>query len=176
MVGLVSRSETYKVARPATPHNGAMDDAVRGYIDATAPERRPCSTASTGSCWEAHPDAEVVLSYKMPTYKVGRHRLYVGVWKHGVSICGLQQGRDAGFITRHPSSRRARGRSSCGPTMPPASVTTSSAIWCAPPSTADHGSSDRWSDSNQGVGRTPVVPVDVVTGGDHGEPVEQGLG
>jgi uncharacterized protein YdhG (YjbR/CyaY superfamily) len=58
---------------------------------------------------EAHPDAEVVLSYKMPTYKVGRHRLYVGVWKHGVSIYGLQQGRDAGFITRHPQLKTSKG-------------------------------------------------------------------
>ena len=29
-----------------------------------------------------------LLSYHIPTYEVGRRRLYVGVWKHGVSIYG----------------------------------------------------------------------------------------
>jgi hypothetical protein len=44
----------------------------------------------------------VVLSYKIPTYVVGRRRLFVGVWKHGLSVYGWDQGRDAGFIARHP--------------------------------------------------------------------------
>jgi len=79
----------------------------------------------------------VVLSYQIPTYKVGRHRLFLGVWKHGVSIYGWQQGRDAGFTARHPSSRRARGPSACDPTTPPPSPTTSSASWCVPPSATD---------------------------------------
>ena len=86
-----------------------MDDAVRGYIDVIAPEHRPLFDRLHRLVLEAHPDVEVVLSYKMPTYKVGRHRLYVGVWKHGVSIYGLQQGRDAGFITRHPQLKTSKG-------------------------------------------------------------------
>ncbi len=34
--------------------------------------------------------------------KVGRRRLYVGAWQHGISIYGWQQGRDGGFTDRHP--------------------------------------------------------------------------
>ena len=30
----------------------------------------------------------MTISYKIPTYKVGKHRLYLAVWKHGVSIYG----------------------------------------------------------------------------------------
>jgi len=51
----------------------------------------------------------VVLSYQIPTYKVGRHRLFLGVWKHGVSIYGLQQGRYAGFTARHPPAQDEQG-------------------------------------------------------------------
>gem|GEM_PF-702757 len=79
-----------------------MDDAVRDYIDAIAPEHRPLFDRLHRLVLEAHPDAAVVLSYQIPTYKVGRRRLFVGVWKHGVSIYGWQRGRDAGFTDRHP--------------------------------------------------------------------------
>ena len=58
---------------------------------------------------DKHPDAEVVLSYQIPTYKVGRRRLFLGVWKHGVSIYGWDQGRDAGFTARHPTLKTGKG-------------------------------------------------------------------
>jgi uncharacterized protein YdhG (YjbR/CyaY superfamily) len=56
-----------------------------------------------------HPDAAVVLSYKMPTYKVGKRRLHVGAWSHGVSIYGLPQGRASGFVARHPELKTSKG-------------------------------------------------------------------
>jgi uncharacterized protein YdhG (YjbR/CyaY superfamily) len=57
----------------------------------------------------AHPAATVVLSYKMPTYKVGNRRLDVGVWKHGVSIYGWQPGRDDAFTSCHPELKTSKG-------------------------------------------------------------------
>jgi hypothetical protein len=45
----------------------------------------------------------------MPTYKVGNRRLYVGTWKHGVSIYSWEQGRAAGFIARHPALKTCKG-------------------------------------------------------------------
>ncbi|HYS30358.1 MAG TPA: DUF1801 domain-containing protein, partial [Candidatus Limnocylindria bacterium] len=62
-----------------------MDAAVRDYIDAIAPEHRPLFDRLHRLVLEAHPDASVVLSYKIPTYKVGSRRLFLGAWKHGVS-------------------------------------------------------------------------------------------
>jgi lipoprotein-anchoring transpeptidase ErfK/SrfK len=44
----------------------------------------------------------------MPTYKVGRRRLYLGAWKHGVSIYGAQ-GHDARFVSRHPGLKTSKG-------------------------------------------------------------------
>jgi uncharacterized protein YdhG (YjbR/CyaY superfamily) len=86
-----------------------MDDAVRDYIDAIAPEHRQLFDRLHRLILEAHPDAAVVLSYQIPTYKVGRHRLFLGAWKHGISIYGWQQGHDAGFADRHPDLRTSKG-------------------------------------------------------------------
>ena len=86
-----------------------MDDAVRAYIDAIAPQHRPLFDRLHRLVLEAHPEAAVVLSYEMPTYKVGRHRLFLGVWQHGVSIYGWRQGHDAGFTARHPELKTSKG-------------------------------------------------------------------
>jgi uncharacterized protein YdhG (YjbR/CyaY superfamily) len=86
-----------------------MDDAAREYIDAIAAEHRPLFDRIHRLVLEIHPDAEVVISYQIPTYKVGRHRLYVGVWKHGVSIYGWEKGRAAGFTARHPELVTSKG-------------------------------------------------------------------
>jgi uncharacterized protein YdhG (YjbR/CyaY superfamily) len=86
-----------------------MDEAVRGYIDAIPAEHRPLFDRLHRLILAAHPDATVVLSYKIPTYRVGRRRLYVGAWKHGVSIYGWQEGRDAGFTSRHPELKTSKG-------------------------------------------------------------------
>jgi hypothetical protein len=79
-----------------------MDDDVREYIETIAPEHRPLFDRLQRLVLEAHPDAAVVLSYKIPTYKVGGRRLFLGAWKHGMSIYGWGQGGDAGFTDRHP--------------------------------------------------------------------------
>jgi uncharacterized protein YdhG (YjbR/CyaY superfamily) len=86
-----------------------MDDAVRDYIDAIPREHRPLFDRIHRLVLETHPDAALGLSYKMPTYRVGRRRLFVGAWKHGVSIYGWGQGGDAGFTARHPELRTSRG-------------------------------------------------------------------
>jgi uncharacterized protein YdhG (YjbR/CyaY superfamily) len=86
-----------------------MEDAARDYIDAIDPEYRPLFDRIHRLVLGVHPDAEVVLSYQVPTYKVGRHRLYVGVWKHGLSLYGWKQDPDAGFTARHPELVTGKG-------------------------------------------------------------------
>lgn len=86
-----------------------MDDAVRDYIDAIARDRRPLFDRIHRLVLEAYPDAVVVLSYQIPTYQVGRYRLYVGAWKHGLSFYGWKPGRDAGFSERHPELVTGKG-------------------------------------------------------------------
>ena len=89
--------------------NARMDAAVRKYIEGIAPEQRPLFDRIHRLVLKTRPDAEVVISYKIPTYRVGRRRIYVAAWKHGVSIYGWDQGRDAGFSARHPTLVGAKG-------------------------------------------------------------------
>lgn len=86
-----------------------MDDAVRGYVDAIPEVHRPLFDRVSGLIAQVAPDAEVGLSYGMPTYRVGRRRLFVGVWQHGVSLYGWQEGGDGGFVERHPDLRSGAG-------------------------------------------------------------------
>ncbi len=86
-----------------------MDEAVRDYIAAVPAAHRALFDRIHGLIVAAYPDAAVVLSYKMPTYKLGGRRLYVGAWKHGVSIYGWDKGRDAGFVERHPELKTSTG-------------------------------------------------------------------
>jgi|SRR5437016_3906042 len=85
-----------------------MDDAVRGYVDRIATEHRTLFDRLHRLIIESHPDARAVLSYGIPTYKVGKRRLYVGAWKHGVSIYGWPQDSDAGFTARHPALKKGK--------------------------------------------------------------------
>jgi hypothetical protein len=85
-----------------------MDDAVRAYIDGIDPVHRALFDRLHRLIMATHPDATVMLSYEIPTYKVGKRRLFVGAWAHGLSIYGWQQGRDAGFTSRHPALKSGR--------------------------------------------------------------------
>jgi uncharacterized protein YdhG (YjbR/CyaY superfamily) len=86
-----------------------MDDSVRDYIDGIDPEYRPHFERLHRLILEAHPDAAVVLSHQIPTYRLGKRRLYVGAWKHGLSIYGWKQGGDDDFTTRRPELMTGKG-------------------------------------------------------------------
>jgi uncharacterized protein YdhG (YjbR/CyaY superfamily) len=86
-----------------------MDEKVRAYIDAIAPETRPAFDRIHRLIVDIYPDAQVKLSYQIPTYTFGRGRLFVGAWKHGLSIYGWDEGRDAGFLKRHPELKTSKG-------------------------------------------------------------------
>lgn len=80
-----------------------MDEGVQDYIDRIDAAHRPLFDRMHGLIMAACPQAAVGLSYRMPTYRVGGRRLYLGAWAHGVSLYGWPQGRDGGFATRHPA-------------------------------------------------------------------------
>jgi uncharacterized protein YdhG (YjbR/CyaY superfamily) len=86
-----------------------VDPAVQSYIDGIGPEQRPLFERLHAIILATHPDAEVALSYDMPTYRVGARRLNVGAWKHGVSVYGWQRDNDGGFVARHPNLTSGKG-------------------------------------------------------------------
>jgi uncharacterized protein YdhG (YjbR/CyaY superfamily) len=86
-----------------------MDDGVRAYVEAIPPEHRPLFDRLHGLILAEHPDAAVTISYDIPTYRVGKRRLYVAAWAHGLSVYGWGQGRDGGFTARHPELLSGKG-------------------------------------------------------------------
>ncbi len=86
-----------------------MDQEVTNYLEAIPPEQRVLFDRIHRLILEACPEATVVLSYKIPTYKAGNHRLHLGVWKHGVSIYGWKRQGDGGFTARHPEFQTSTG-------------------------------------------------------------------
>lgn len=82
---------------------------VQRYLDGIAAEHRPMWDRIERIVRSLHPDVELRITYDMPTYVVGEHRLPVGVWKHGLSLYGLHESNDAGFIARHPELASGRG-------------------------------------------------------------------
>ncbi len=83
--------------------------AVEAYIDAIPPEHRPLFDRLHQLIRQVRPDVAVALSYQIPTYRAGGRRLYLGAWKHGVSLYGWPQGREAGFTSRHPGLKTSKG-------------------------------------------------------------------
>lgn len=88
---------------------GGMDADVQAYIDSIAPARRALFDRMHRLIVEAYPEADLTLSYGMPTYRVGDRRLHLAVWRHGVSIYGWDRDRSAGFVSRHPDLVTGKG-------------------------------------------------------------------
>lgn len=82
---------------------------VQEYVDAIPAEHRPLFDRMHSLVVAEHPEAEMVLSYRIPCYRVGRRRLFLAAWAHGVSLYGWGQDRDAGFSARHPDLLSGRG-------------------------------------------------------------------
>lgn len=88
--------------------SGVVDQAVRRYRDEVDSAHRPAFDRLHQLIVATCPGAEVMLSYGMPTYRVGRRRLSIGVWKHGLSLY-VSPNRDGGFSARHPELAAGRG-------------------------------------------------------------------
>jgi uncharacterized protein YdhG (YjbR/CyaY superfamily) len=87
---------------------GLMDEAVRRYQEEMDSEQRPLFDRLHQLIMATCPDAEVVLSYGMPTYRIGNRRLNIGAWKHGLSLY-VSPSWDGGFSARHPELAAGKG-------------------------------------------------------------------
>jgi uncharacterized protein YdhG (YjbR/CyaY superfamily) len=86
-----------------------IDKDVQRYFEQIAPEHRPLFDRIHGLILEECPEASVVISYRMPTYQIGKRRLHVGAWKHGLSIYGWKGQEGEQFLVRHPDLRTSKG-------------------------------------------------------------------
>ena len=87
----------------------AVPPDVQAYLDGIDAVHRPMWDRVEGLVRASYPGVELRITYKMPTFVVGEHQLPVGVWKHGLSLYGLHESNDAGFIARHPELSSGRG-------------------------------------------------------------------
>lgn len=99
------RRPFFITAAPTAGDNRRMQATVEAYIAAIPPARRPLFDRLHALVLSVHPEAAVVTSYGMPTFKVGKRRLHLAAWSHGISIYGVQEDRDGGFTARHPELR-----------------------------------------------------------------------
>jgi uncharacterized protein YdhG (YjbR/CyaY superfamily) len=86
-----------------------MDADVQAYIEGIEPAHRALFERLHTIVLEEHPGAQVALSYGMPGYRVGKRRLNLGAWAHGVSVYGWRKDRDGGFAARHPKLSSGKG-------------------------------------------------------------------
>jgi hypothetical protein len=84
-----------------------MDETVQRYLDAIPPEQKPLFERLQSLILQLYPDAEIVISYQIPTYKA----------KAGRVSLGRRNGRCRGarpvgpWNTRAIKARRAAGLS-----------------------------------------------------------------
>jgi uncharacterized protein YdhG (YjbR/CyaY superfamily) len=86
-----------------------MSDDVQAYIDGIDPAHRPLFDRLAALARAVAPDADLVISYGIPTFKVGKQRLHLGTWKHGISIYGWSDADAADLLARHPKLRTGKG-------------------------------------------------------------------
>jgi uncharacterized protein YdhG (YjbR/CyaY superfamily) len=82
---------------------------VAAYIEAIDNDQRPLFDRVHRLIMEVQPDAQAVISYKMPTYVIGIRQLHVGVWKHGLSFYGWEHGRGSALVADHPHLDSGKG-------------------------------------------------------------------
>lgn len=86
-----------------------VEDAVAAYIAGISDRNRPLFDRLHRLVLDEFPDVELTISYQMPTFVVDDRRLYVGSWKHGLSVYGWDQDRNTAFLERHPDLSNGRG-------------------------------------------------------------------
>jgi uncharacterized protein YdhG (YjbR/CyaY superfamily) len=95
---------------PTRTHTGnGEQDAVHAYLTAMPPAHRHLLERIQALIQQERPDAVPGISYKMLCWKIDDHRLYVGSWKHGLSIYGWSQDRELAITNRHPELQTSKG-------------------------------------------------------------------
>jgi len=82
---------------------------VQAYLEQAAPEHQALFGRLRSVVLDVAPDAVEKISYSMPTYVVGRRKLSLGLWTHGLSLYGWGENRDGGFLAAHPELRTSKG-------------------------------------------------------------------
>jgi uncharacterized protein YdhG (YjbR/CyaY superfamily) len=96
--------------KPRARHPGdtSMDETVQTYLDAIPPEQKPLFERLQSLILQLYPDAEIVISYQIPTYKAKAGRVSLGLWKNGVSLYTTDPQYIKGFTSQHPTIKAGK--------------------------------------------------------------------
>lgn len=86
-----------------------MDAEMSAYIHAVTDERRELYARLETLVLELYPEAELVKSYGIPKYRVGKSGIWLNYWKEGVSMHGGRTELIDWFRERHPEIKTGKG-------------------------------------------------------------------
>ncbi len=87
-----------------------IEPAVTRFIAAIPALQRPLFDRLQGLILRSYPDAEVTISYQIPRYRVPSGRfVFLGIWKHGVSLHAVNFEVIAEFKAAHPEIKTGKG-------------------------------------------------------------------
>jgi len=86
-----------------------MNEEVQRFIDAIPDDRRALFDRLRALIESMYPDAEVKLSYGVPTFKMKSGWVALGYWKSGISLYTNGSHHLSGFIREHPEIKTGKG-------------------------------------------------------------------
>jgi len=97
------------MGRPTGAKKRAADPAVRKFVEAVSGERRSLYGELHKLIMGMYPDAEVVISYGVPTYKAKSGRVGLGYWEGGVSLYPYGGSYLDEFRAKYPEIKTSKG-------------------------------------------------------------------
>jgi len=92
-----------------TESSAEIPGEVREYIEALEPAHRQLFDRLQGLILEVQPDAEVVFSYQIPMYKVGKLRVGLNAGRpDGVTLTTTSPNHIAAYKQRHPDFKTGK--------------------------------------------------------------------
>ena len=86
-----------------------MNKEVQLYVDAVPDERKPLFDRLHALIMGLYPNAEVVMSYRIPTYRAKSGWVALGSWKDGVSLYTNGAHHIAEFKAKYPAIKTGKG-------------------------------------------------------------------
>ena len=86
-----------------------MNDEVRRYVKAVSGQRRALFEELERLIKSIYPNAEVVMSYRIPTYRAKSGWVGLGYWKDGISLYTDGPEHVAEFKAKYPMIKTGKG-------------------------------------------------------------------
>jgi uncharacterized protein YdhG (YjbR/CyaY superfamily) len=85
-----------------------MNEEVQSYIEAASEDRKSLFDQLHALIMGLYPNAEIVMSYQIPTYKAKSGWVALGYWKEGVSLYTNSAHHIAEFKAKYPAIKTGK--------------------------------------------------------------------